>query len=157
MTRTPHPLRLFVIILLHCLQPGSPLRAEEVRVEKLEHFSLDLPAGCTIQKLPSPSDFDLYSVTRNEVKLVGVYVGNAAHFPTLTATAPQEAVRLDAGLVTMVTLWAGTVLLRREILVKTGITQGWPHAVHVWTAELPAEQVPLAERILASLKVIPKP
>ena len=157
MPRSSHPLWFFMIILLNCLQPGSLLRSEEVRVEKLEHFSLDLPAGCTIKKMPSPSDFDVYSVTRNEVKLVGVYVGNAAHFPTLTAIAPQEAVRMDAGLVTMVTLWNGSALQQREILVKTGITQGWPHAIHAWTVKLPAEEVPLAERILSSLKVIPKP
>jgi hypothetical protein len=110
-------------------------------------FKIDLPEGFNVQARPNlPEDFDVYDVRKGDAEYVGIYVGNAASFPTkagvkVEVRSSSLKVAARAGRVVEYLFWTPKKI--------------WPMQLHVWVQESVGVDAAIADRIAASVRPTP--
>ncbi len=143
----------FLRSLLVIIAGWAGLGASASSMVQKQYFSLILPKGFQIADTAPMMDFDVYTVTKDGKPFVGIYVGNQPKFPRFTASAESTVTYLKAPGFEMVSLWEKDRLAGREILVELNASHGWPARIHAWTAQLPLDQMAIADKILSSIIV----
>jgi hypothetical protein len=136
---------------------GSPaMNAEQPLGYRNDYFSLELLEGFNVTKTSPVEDFDVYWVAKDSKRYIGVYVGNHPSFPKLKNDGSSTETTLKTDKFEMRSLWKQERLTGRELLVRRLTGDGWPSHIHAWSADIPGELMPLADKILSSLSMIPQ-
>ena len=116
-------------------------------------FSLALPVGFEITTNAPVEDFEIYTVSSNGQPFIGIYIGNQPNFPKLNASLSRNTTTFEVLKLKTNSVWESDYLVGREVLVERESSNGWPMYVHAWTAQLPPDQMGIADKILSSLVV----
>jgi hypothetical protein len=122
-----------------------------------EHFAVQLPPGFTITKRAPVEDFEIFTVAKQDVPYVLIYVGNQPRFPSAEPSATQHVTTLQGPGIEMCSTWENDQLVGREVLLKL-TDSGWPARLHAWLApNLGPKEIQTADMILSSLVVGKRP
>lgn len=150
-TRTSWSARMIAATMLAAVTIAASSQTSDVRKEPF--FEIKIPAGCEMTKTSPVEDFQLYTVTREAKTLLSIYLGNQPKYPKMLPGSGITADTLRTRDTEVISQWKDGTLARRELVATLDATNGWPQYLHAWTAELPPELLPSADRILFSLVV----
>jgi hypothetical protein len=141
----------FFVVFSLSLTGGDQVFAEN-NVQQEEAFSVVLPNGFFISKKSPVEDFDIHTIEKNGKPYVMIYVGNQPSFPMKKRLLrSEEGIVFSSDSVKIYSVFVSGNLASREILIKIKNDQ-WPQYIHAWTVFQTQESVPLAEKILFSIK-----
>jgi hypothetical protein len=124
-------------------------------VIKVPEFSIEIPAGASLQRRETEADFTLYRVMMGKRLLVGLYVGSNPPASKMTRTgAVTSSPTMQSASARVHTFWNSRGLIRAEVLLDRG-TQGMQF-VNAWTTKLDEPLRSIAGQCLFSIKTLPE-